>query len=87
MLMQNFGVTNKEHYGMLCYFWSDQLQTNEIRVQKHENENSAATSGQAYPQRFHMHLKKKNMNPVVIATISTNFISAFLYAVSINQLI
>ena len=24
MLMQNFGVTNKEHYGMLCYFleWS-----------------------------------------------------------------
>ena len=25
MLMQNFGVTNKEHYGMLWYFWSDQL--------------------------------------------------------------
>ena len=22
MLMQNFGVTNKEHYGMLWYFWS-----------------------------------------------------------------
>ena len=21
----NFGVTNKEHYGMLWYFWSDQL--------------------------------------------------------------
>ena len=21
MLMQNFGVTNKEHYGMLWYFW------------------------------------------------------------------
>ena len=20
MLKQNFGVTNKEHYGMLCYF-------------------------------------------------------------------
>ena len=26
MLMQNFGVTNKEHYGMLWYFWSGQLQ-------------------------------------------------------------
>ena len=25
MLMQNFGVTNKEHYGMLWYFWSDKL--------------------------------------------------------------
>ena len=24
MLMQNFGVTNKEHYGMLWYFWSGQ---------------------------------------------------------------
>ena len=24
-LMQNFGVTNKEHYGMLWYFWSGQL--------------------------------------------------------------
>ena len=28
MLMQNFGVTNKEHYGMLWYFleWAIQLQ-------------------------------------------------------------
>ena len=25
MLMQNFGVTNKEHYGMLWYFWCAQL--------------------------------------------------------------
>ena len=25
MLMQNFGVINKEHYGMLWYFWSGQL--------------------------------------------------------------
>ena len=25
MLMQNFGVTNKEHYDMLWYFWSGQL--------------------------------------------------------------
>ena len=24
MPMQNFGVTNKEHYGMLWYFWSGQ---------------------------------------------------------------
>ena len=24
MLMQNFGVTNKEYYGMLWYFWSGQ---------------------------------------------------------------
>ena len=22
---QNFGVTNKEHYGMLWYFWSDEM--------------------------------------------------------------
>ena len=27
MLMQNFGVTNKEHYGMLWYFWSGQYQS------------------------------------------------------------
>ena len=26
MLMPNFGVTNKEYYGMLWYFWSGQLQ-------------------------------------------------------------
>ena len=25
MLIQNFGVTNEEHYGMLWYFWSGQL--------------------------------------------------------------
>ena len=25
MLMQNFGVTNEEHYGMLWYFWSGLL--------------------------------------------------------------
>ena len=25
MLMQIFGVTNKEHYGMLRYFWSGEL--------------------------------------------------------------
>ena len=25
MLMQNFGVINKEHYGALWYFWSGQL--------------------------------------------------------------
>ena len=23
--MQNFGVTNQEHYGMLRYFWSGQF--------------------------------------------------------------
>ena len=36
MLMQNFGVTNKEHYGMLCYFleWSiqDHAQTLEEQL-------------------------------------------------------
>ena len=26
MLMQSFGVTNKEHYGVLWYFWSGQLE-------------------------------------------------------------
>ena len=25
MRIKNFGVTNKEHYGMLWYFWSGQL--------------------------------------------------------------
>ena len=25
MLIQNFGVTNQEHYGMLWYFWSGQF--------------------------------------------------------------
>ena len=28
--MQNFGVTNKEHYGMLWYFWSGQLRKRKI---------------------------------------------------------
>ena len=32
------------------------------------------------PKDSIMHLKKKKMNPVVIATISTKFISVFLYA-------
>ena len=27
MLMQKFGVTNKEHYGVLWYFWSGLLYT------------------------------------------------------------
>ena len=29
--MQNFGGTNKEHYGMLWYFWSGQLRRVFIR--------------------------------------------------------
>ena len=67
---------------MVCYVITGVInyETNEIRVQKHENENSAATSGQAYPQRFHNAFEKKNNNPVEIATISTKFISALLYA-------
>ena len=36
MLMQNFGVTNKEHYGMLWYFWSGQLNVVHGQVQKTE---------------------------------------------------
>ena len=31
MLMQHFGVTNKEHYGMLWYFWNGQLFVNHAR--------------------------------------------------------
>ena len=34
MLMQNFGVTNKEHYGMLWYFWSGQFKQLERRSLK-----------------------------------------------------
>ena len=32
MLMQNFGVTNKEHYGMLWYSWTGQLSTKRTSV-------------------------------------------------------
>ena len=34
MFMQNFGVTNKEHYGMLWYFWSGQFRTTFSRTIK-----------------------------------------------------
>ena len=37
MLMQNFGVTNKQHYGMLWYFWSGQLQDDLILLQLQES--------------------------------------------------
>ena len=37
MIMQNFGVTNKEHYGMLRYFWSGQFQD----LDSDENQNSS----------------------------------------------
>ena len=30
--MQNFGVTNKEYYGMLWYFWRGQLSTKRTSV-------------------------------------------------------
>ena len=47
MLMQNFGGTNKEHYGMLWYFWSGQL--NLVRCNHHELSDRAVRqlSGQA----------------------------------------
>ena len=32
--MQNFGVTNKEHYGMLWYFWSGQFSWNDCNTQE-----------------------------------------------------
>ena len=33
MLMQNFGVTNKEHYGMLWYSWSGHTKPHELVLQ------------------------------------------------------
>ena len=36
MLMQNFGVTNKEHYGMLWYFWSGQFHLGVKHFQRRE---------------------------------------------------
>ena len=55
MLMQNFGVTNKEHYGMLWYFWSGQFQketmsqnlSSENEFYVHENKNSCSDSWQS----------------------------------------
>ena len=45
MLMQNFGVTNKEHYGMLWYFWSGQLRHVHVPGHTHpEKENSDGKS-------------------------------------------
>ena len=32
MLMQNSGVANKEHYGMLRYFWSGQYHAGHVLV-------------------------------------------------------
>ena len=32
MLMQNFGVTNKEHYGMLWYFLESSIQETKIAL-------------------------------------------------------
>ena len=37
--MQNFGGTNKEHYGMLWYFWSGQLMVNHAQSARTENMN------------------------------------------------
>ena len=37
--MQNFGETNKEHYGMLWYFWSGQLIYKESLKTKTERKN------------------------------------------------
>ena len=34
MLRQNLGVTNKEHCGMLWYFWSGQLAFHEQQICK-----------------------------------------------------
>ena len=31
MFTQNFVVTNKEHYGMLWYFWSGQLNSADLK--------------------------------------------------------
>ena len=45
MLMQNFGVTNKEHYGMLWHFLEWSISSNEdfriLRIQDSNEENSA----------------------------------------------
>ena len=46
MLMQNFGVINKEHYGMLWYFWSGQLHILVSRASwgpKHEDQEALGT--------------------------------------------
>ena len=40
MLMQNFGVTNKEHYGMLWYFWSGQYSKALAKAKKEAFEGS-----------------------------------------------
>ena len=44
MLMQNFGVTNKEHYGMLWYFCSGQLYWRDFYTNKLANPSVACSS-------------------------------------------
>ena len=54
--MQNFGETNKEHYGMLWYFWSGQL----FLLLENENKNHNHTNEQKclkFTKKFLTHAK------------------------------
>ena len=50
MLIQNFGVINKEHYGMLWYFWSGQLRCDWVDTLDGWRQNQTGDEAEVYTE-------------------------------------
>ena len=71
MLMQNFGVTNKEHYGMLWYFWSGQLSTkrNSVSVESQKLQHGQSLVFLGATNNLKADLAKDNLTTGLVTTV------------------
>ena len=70
MLMQNFGVTNKEHYGMLWYFWSGQLNEEHFTFQLQYKHSGTFANLKSYPPKSE-NVRPHSGNPIETGTPSS----------------
>ena len=71
MLMQNFGVTNKEHYGMLWYSWSGQLSTkrNSVSVESQKLQHGQSLVFLGATNNLKADLAKDNLTTGLVTTV------------------
>ena len=71
MLMQNFVVINKEHYGMLWYFWSGQLSTKRtsLRVESQKLQHSQSLVFLGATNNLKVDLATDNLTTGLVTTV------------------
>ena len=74
--MQNFGVSNKEHYGMLWYFWSGKFVV-ACKKKTSFRKFRAGTAKKSYRKAYViLHVQSVKSNVLFVKTHCLNFAKA-----------